>query len=54
MCVGLVCVCVHISDCVRIVYELPFLPNNNKNETFVHKSGMLPRVVLIFIIGVPA
>jgi len=49
-----VCVCVHISDCLRVVYELPFLPNNNTNETFVHKAGTLRRIVLIFIIGVPA
>jgi hypothetical protein len=49
-----VCVYIHVYDSVRMAYELAFLPNYNTNETFVHKSGTLRSVVLIFIIGLPA
>jgi hypothetical protein len=27
-------VCIHISDSIEIVYELPLLPNNSANVTF--------------------
>jgi hypothetical protein len=49
-----VCVCVYISDCVVIVYELPLLPNNTESEPFLHKSGAVGGVEGIFITGVPA
>jgi len=55
-----VCVCIYIyihtyiSDCVEIVYELPLLPNNTASEPFLHKSGAVGSVEVIFSIGVPA
>jgi len=42
------------TDCVETVYELPLLPNNSASETFVHKSGAVRSVDMIFIVGVPA
>ena len=51
MCVY-VCIYTHIHDCVRIVYELPLLPHNNTNATFLYKAGNLRSVYWIFIIGV--
>ena len=30
---------IHISDCLEIVYELPFLPNNTASEVFLHRLG---------------
>jgi hypothetical protein len=38
------CVCTHIYECVRIVYDLPLLPNNDTNGTFVYKAGTLRSV----------
>ena len=35
---------IHISDCVKIAYELPLLPNNTASETFLHKSGAMMSV----------
>jgi hypothetical protein len=29
---------IHIYGCVKIVYELPLLPNNTASETFLYKS----------------
>jgi hypothetical protein len=40
--------------CVDIGYELPLLPNNTGNETFLHKSGAVLSVDWIIIIGAPA
>jgi hypothetical protein len=28
----------HMSDCVKIVYELRLLPNNTSSETFLYRS----------------
>jgi hypothetical protein len=42
---------IHISDCVDIVYGLPLVPNKTASETFLHKSGAVRRVHMIFIIG---
>jgi hypothetical protein len=44
---------IHISICVVIVYELPLLPNNTANETFLHKLGAVRSVDWIFITGAP-
>jgi hypothetical protein len=49
-----ICICIHISDCVEIVYELLLLPNNSASETFAHKSGAVRSVEWVFIIGLPA
>ena len=49
-----ICVYIHISDCLEIVYELPLLPSNTASETFLLKSGTARSVDWIFIIGVPA
>ena len=38
----------------RDVQELMLLRNNIVGETFLHKSGEMRRVDLIFIIGMPA
>ena len=45
---------IHVSDCVEIVYEVPLLPNNTANETFLHKLGAVRSSDWIFIFGVPA
>jgi hypothetical protein len=37
--VKMICLYVHISECVQTVYELPLLPNNTASETFLYKSG---------------
>ena len=34
------CVYIHI-DCTETVYELPLLPNNTANATFLHKFGVV-------------
>ena len=47
-------IAVHIHERVEIVFELPLLPNNNANETFLQKSGTVRSVEWILIIGVPA
>ena len=39
-----ICVYIKISDCVGIVYELPFLQNNTASEIFLHKSGAVGSV----------
>jgi len=44
----------HISDCKKIVYEVPLLPNNTASQTFLHKSREVRRVDQIFIIQAPA
>jgi hypothetical protein len=49
-----ICVYKHISDCIEIVYELPFVLYNMTSETFLHGSGVMWGVYQIFIIGVPA
>jgi len=49
-----VCIYIHIPDCVEILYELPFVPNNTASETFLHNWGAVGRVDWIFIIGAPA
>jgi hypothetical protein len=36
--VRLICVYIHIHDCVETVYELPLLPNNTARETFLHNQ----------------
>jgi hypothetical protein len=33
------CIYIYISDSVKIVYELPLLPNNAASETFCYKLG---------------
>jgi hypothetical protein len=50
----IICVHIHISDCVETVYELPLLPNNTAGETFLHKLGAVLSVDWIFITGAPA
>ena len=50
----IICVHIHISDCVETVYELPLLPNNTAGEIILPKSGAVRRVVWIFIIGATA
>jgi len=49
-----ICVYIHMSDCAQTVHELPLLPNNTASETYLHKSGAVRSVVLIFINGAPA
>jgi len=44
----------HISDSVKIVYELPLLPNNTASDTFLHQPGAVRSADWIFIIGAPA
>jgi hypothetical protein len=44
----------HISDCVEIVYELLFLPNDTAAETFLHKLGAVRSVDWTMITGAPA
>ena len=51
---GRICVYVHISDCLEIVYELPVLPSNTASETYVYKLEAVPSADWIFIFGVPA
>jgi hypothetical protein len=41
--------CIHTSDCVEAVYELPLLPNSTASETFEHKSGRLRSVDWMFL-----
>jgi len=48
------CMYIHISYCVQIVYELLLQPNNTASETFLHKSGAVRSVDWIFIIVSPA
>ena len=43
----------HTSDCEKIVYELPLLPNNTLSERFLHKSEAVRKVDWIFITGGP-
>ena len=45
------CLYVHISDWVEIVYELPLLQNNPASEAFLHNSGAVRSVDLIFLTG---
>ena len=33
------CVHIHVSECIEIVYELPLLPNNTASETILQKIG---------------
>jgi len=47
-------VCVHISECVEILYELPLLPNITANETFLNTSGRARNVAWIFFLWAPA
>ena len=44
-------VCIHISDCVENVYELPLLPNHTASETFLHKSEAVRIIDWVFITG---
>ena len=37
-------ICIHISDGVETVYELPLLPSNTASETFLHKPGAVRSV----------
>jgi len=48
------CECIHMSDCVETVYELPLLPNSTASEISLHQSGEVRSVDWIFIIGAPA
>jgi hypothetical protein len=41
----------HTSDCVGIVYELPFLPNNTESEIFLYKSEAVRNINWMFISG---
>jgi hypothetical protein len=43
------CMYTHIYDCVKIVYELPLLPNNTAGETFLYRSEAGQSVNWIFI-----
>jgi len=49
-----ICVYIHISDCIEIVFELPFLPNNTVSETFLHISETMGSVDQIFVIRASA
>jgi hypothetical protein len=44
---------IYTSDCIEILYELPLLPNNTANETFLHKSGAVRSVGWILNTRVP-
>ena len=44
-----ICVYLHISDCVGIVYELPWLTNNTASEIFLHKLGAVRSADWVFI-----
>jgi hypothetical protein len=33
------CVYMNLSDCVEVVYVLPFLPNTTAGKTVLNKSG---------------
>ena len=46
-----VCVYIHISDCIEIVFELLLPPNNTMSETLLHKLGVGQSVDGIFITG---
>ena len=48
------CVCIHISDCVEIVHEIPLLTNNSASEICLHKSEAVWLDDWICIIGAPA
>jgi hypothetical protein len=37
-------ICIHMSDCAEIIYELPLLPNNTASKTFLHTSGAVRSV----------
>jgi len=45
--------CIHISESVETVYELPLLPNKTLSKTFLHKLEAERSVDWIFIAGVP-
>ena len=46
-----ICVYIHITDCIKNVYELLLLPNNTASEIFLHQVGAVRRVDWIFIAG---
>jgi len=50
-----VCVYIYITDCVKVVYDLPLLPSYEytASETFLHKPGAVWSVDWIFINGAP-
>ena len=48
------CIYIHITDCVKIVYELLLLANNTASEIFLHQVGAVLSVDWIFITRAPA
>jgi hypothetical protein len=46
-----ICACMHVTDCIVTVYELPLLPNNTASETFLHKWGTVQSVTGYFSLG---
>jgi len=48
------CAYIHISDGVKIIYELPLLPNNTASVTYLHKLGVVGSVDWTLITWVPA
>jgi hypothetical protein len=42
--VNSMCIYIHISDCVEILYGLPSLTNNTMSEIFLQKSGAVRSV----------
>ena len=39
-----ICICIQISNCVDILFELSLLPNRTASEAFFHKSGAVRSV----------
>jgi hypothetical protein len=50
----IICVYMHISDCVETVYAVPLLSNKTANATFLNKLGAVRSVDWIFINWSPA
>jgi len=47
-------ICVCVSDCMKIVFELLLLSNNTASDNSLHKSGAVRSVDCLFVIRAPA